>query len=71
MKARKKSELIDLVKIDRADKFMDDKYILLLSDGTYRDSRVGVIKAPQWFNGECSRSALRTSLYGCVKQLYI
>lgn len=37
MKARKKSELIDLVKIDRADKFMDDKYILLLSDGTYRE----------------------------------
>ena len=37
MKARKKSELIDLVKIDRVDDFMNDKYILLLDDGTYRE----------------------------------
>ena len=36
MKARKKSGLIDLVKIDRVDDFMNDEYILLLSDGTYR-----------------------------------
>ena len=36
MKARKKSELIDLVKIDRVNDFMNDAYILLLSDGTYR-----------------------------------
>ena len=34
MKVRKKSELIDLVKIDRVDRFMDDKYILWLDDGT-------------------------------------